>query len=192
MNGSYPQDDNKGKAGLGLVLFLCRALACSVEVFLHDPRTFGRRYQGLQAGAALLLMLFFPAFWEGHDPEPLFLYLCAFVGICLCIRVAGWRRRGSEQHSFYSGTPLLLGVVGRHLGEVKTKAAIEPLVVWGVGSMVQSHNEPFGVYLELAAVGLLISVNAALYMERRRALDMHDAFVEQRSMTERFRKMRGE
>jgi hypothetical protein len=192
MNSERAQSSGQSRAGLGWCLFWCRALSASVEVFLHQPRSFGERYLGLQAGAAMLLLLLYPAFWQGHDIEPLFVFLGAFVVMCACVgaRVSERRRNGGPQpHTFYAGRPHLMRLAGR-IDEAKVKSVIEPVLVLVVGGLIKNVNEPLGSYLLFAGVGLLISVNAMLAYERKRALDMHDAFMDQRNIAERFRDMR--
>ena len=85
---------------IGLVAFAAQTFAVSVEVFLRKPSTFGERYLGLQAGAALPLMFFWPAFCEPYqDPAPMFLFTALYVVACMIVRVktASRRLRGGPQ-----------------------------------------------------------------------------------------------
>lgn len=182
------------KASIGWLLFFCRALAASVEVFLHRTGTFGERYLGPQVGIALLFLLFYPVFWQGHNIEPVMLFLGVFLGMCVVIRARTQRRRargGPQPHTLYGGYPRLARIAGK-IGEPTIKSKLEPLLVWLTGLLVSEINRPLGAYLMLAAFGLAISVHAVLSLERKRALDMHDALIDQRGVTERFRHTRGE
>lgn len=194
MNDSRSQQPSGGMGPLGWILFIARALSASVEVFLHRVDSFGERYMGLQAGAAFLLIFFFPIFCEGHDPTALLYFLGAYFFMCICVKARIQKRRrlgGSQPHSYYSGYPLLLRSRGaRH--ELRVKAILEPLLVWMAGAAFMTFSVPLGSYLLIAGVGLAISVNASIAAERKRALDLHDAFMEQRGIAERFREFRGD
>lgn len=182
------------KASIGWLLFACRALAATVEVFLHRAETFGERYLGPQVGIALLVLFFFPAFWQGHDPDPVMWFLAAFLAACVVIRVRTQKRRsrgGPQPHTLYSGVPHLSRIAGK-MDERTVKSKLEPVLVWLTGFIVAELNRPLGAYLMLAAFGLLIATHAALALERKRALDVHDAFIDQRGVAERFRNLRGD
>src|SRR5258705_6583095 len=112
MQNKQQQGNEQGRGGAGVVLLVMRALACSVEVFLHKSSTFGERYLGAQAAVALVIMFIFPAFVPGQDPAPLWYFACAFLLACAAIRTGVVRRqkRGDlGPHSFYTGTPLPFG-----------------------------------------------------------------------------------
>lgn len=180
---------------LGGIAFVARAFAVSIEVFLHRADSFGERYLGLQAGAALLLIFFWPVFCERHhDPTPMLCFAGMFVLSCMLVRVRTFlrRRRGGPQpHTRYSGTPELVHRFKR-LDEVKVKQTVEPFMTFAIGGVVLNFSPPLGGYLMIASAGLLISNGLAAEYERRRVSDMHDAYLEQRGVAERFRDMRGE
>lgn len=189
-----PAPDNRalGHTGIGCWMLLCRALAVSVEVFLHRPQSFGDRYLGLQVGVALVLMFLFPAFWEGHDPRPLHTFLALFFVMCLVARIASLARRvrgGLGEHSHYTGIPWLMRAFPR-LRENTIKGIVEPVLVWIAGGMAAEINAPLGTYLLWAGTGLFISVQSAVMAERRRVVDMHDAYLEQRRVVEHWRSRR--
>jgi len=177
---------------LNALLLVSRSLAVTVEVFLHRSSTFGARYLGVQAALGMLLVFFFPVFWPGEDAAPMLCFFAAFVVMCAAVRIATVRRRlrgEPEPHSYYSGTPLLLRQTSR-VSERSFKGVVEPAIVWLAGFMVMEWSEPLGSYLVCAGVALVISVGAAVAHERVRALDMNDAFIEQRQVSDRWRGMR--
>ncbi|TWT44392.1 MraY-like glycosyltransferase [Phycisphaerae bacterium RAS1] len=180
---------------LGGIAFVARAFAVSVEVFLHRADSFGERYLGLQAGASLLLIFFWPVLCEPHhDPTPMICFAGLFVLSCMLVRVRVFlrRRRGGPQpHTRYSGTPDLVHRFKR-LDEVKVKQTVEPFMTFAIGAVILNFSPPLGGYLMIASAGLLISNGLAAEYERRRVSDMHDAYLEQRGVAERFRDMRGE
>ncbi|TWT45295.1 hypothetical protein RAS1_17170 [Phycisphaerae bacterium RAS1] len=180
---------------IGLISFVARAFAVSVEVFLHRADSFGERYLGLQAGAALLLIFFWPVFCEPHhDATPMIYFAGLFVLSCMLVRIRVFvrRRRGGPQpHARYSGTPELLHRFKR-LDEVKVKQTVEPFLTFAIGAVMLNFSPPLGGYLMIASAGLLISNGQVAEYERRRVSDMHDAYLEQRGVAERFRDMRGE
>ena len=188
------QDNRNGlRNGVGYVVFAARSLAVSVEVFLHRPDSFGERYLGLQAGAAMLAIFFWPVLCErGHDPGPLLIFLLTYVAMCATVksRLAIRRKRNLAQpHSRYTGTPRLMRFMGR-MDEAKVKCMVEPLFTFVVGCVVLSVSPPLGGYLMCAALGLSISNNLAERFERERATDMNDAYLDQRRSVERFRDLR--
>ncbi|MBE7508552.1 MAG: hypothetical protein HS101_20030 [Planctomycetia bacterium] len=180
---------------LGGVAFVARAFEASVVVFLHEPGSFGERYLGLQAGVALLLIFFWPVLCEPHhDATPMLIYAGAYCLACVVIRARLQlrRKRGLPQpHTRYSGSPGLLRRF-RRMDEVKAKQIVEPFLTFAVGAVMLNFSPPLGGYLMIASAGLMISNGLAAEYERRRVSDMHDAYLEQRGVAERFRDMRGE
>ncbi len=194
MYENQQQDNRNGfRNFVGAVVFVARSMAVTVEVFLHKTDSFGERYLGLQAGASLLAIFFWPAFCEPwHDPEPVLMFLLAYVAMCAAVRarLAIRRKRNLPQpHSRYTGTPRLMRFTGR-MNEVKVKCMVEPLFTFAVGGVVLSVSPPLGGYLMVASLGLLISTNLTEGYERERARNMHDAYLEQRRVVDRFRDLR--
>lgn len=171
------------------VHFFPRALAMSVELFLHRGSSFGERYLGAQGLVAAAIMFFFPVFWPESDPTPLMWLLIAYLALWVLAkgRIAARRARGEgAEHSYYTGRPHLMGL-SRGRGEVRIKSSVEPALVIVTGIVVLGLNEPLGAYLLVSGVGLGIAVNASLQQERMRALDMQDALMEQRRIAEQWR-----
>jgi hypothetical protein len=191
------QGGRSAKDHLNTALFVARALAVSVEVFLHDPTTFGARYLGPQVLVTLLVMLCFPALWPGADPEPMRWFLGLFLVLCGAAQaaIASRRRRGKpDPHSYYNGVPLLLKLPRPRWSKVTeedVKGYQEPAVVGLVGVLLIEANRPLSVYLMLAAVAMFLMERVAQRVTRNRLLDLQDAQLEQRSLVERFRKQRG-
>lgn len=180
---------------LGILSWVCGAFAVSVEVFLHRPGTFGDRYLRGQAALAAVIILLWPALCNpSHDAEPMLIFFLLYLMFLFGIRARiGLRRRRNEPppHSYYTGTPRLMRLVGR-TPETKVKGGLEPLIVCMIGVLMLGVSPPLGGYLMMASAGLAISVGVAVEHERRRTLDLHDSFLEQRGIAERFREMRGE
>ncbi|MBX3387268.1 MAG: hypothetical protein KF768_11915 [Phycisphaeraceae bacterium] len=183
------------RVSVTVIAFACRALALSVEVFLHRVDSFGERYIGLQSALACLIMLLFPAFCEpGNDPEFMYIYLAWYLFMTLCIRARIQIRRsagGAQPHSYYTGRPLLMGVL-RRTSEHTIKTLVEPVLVFLVGTFVIAFNAPLGAYLMLASAGLLVTTKLTADHEQRRSVDMNDAYIDQRNAAERFRSRRGD
>jgi len=183
------------RKALMVLTLVARMFEAPVVVFLHRPDSFGERYLGLQSGAALLLLFFWPAFCEPfHDPTPMFIYAGLYVIACMRIRLktfARQRRGGPQPHSRYNGTPDL-GRWFRRMEEVKVKCKVEPVLVFVLGALAGIFNGPLAGFLMLASLGLLISSGFAAGYEQRRVTDMNDAYLEQRNVADGFRDMRGE
>lgn len=174
--------------GSGIILLIARALACSVEVFLHKSSTFGERYLGAQAAIAALIIFIFPVLAPAHDPTPLLCFLGAFLVMCAAARggALARRKRGDlGPHSFYTGTPRLMG----RSGEKFVKGCVEPMAVWVTSAVVSDSSPLLAGYLAAAGLGLLVSVQLTVAAERKRLLDMHDAYMEQRRTAEDWRAM---
>lgn len=176
---------------------ILRALATSVEVFLHRPGTLGERYfEGLHIGVAMLIIAIWPAFCRPiHDFEWVYMFLGWFVAFCIAhkarinIRV---KQGGPQPHSRYTGRPWVMSIF-RRMSEATAKCVVEPVLTALIGAVIaQLISPPVGGYLMVAALGLFISNNLPNRLERRRALDMHDAFMDQQNVVDRFRNMRGQ
>lgn len=190
---SGTQDGPVTNEGLfNAALFVCRAYATSLEVFLH--RGLGSQYLGLQAAAVLILVPLFGCAWEGHDLTVLLLFIPAYLVMCIIARIDMFRRwrRGEYCHTQYSGWPRLMTAKAT-MTELACKQYVEPLLVFALGYCVlQMGERPFGGYLMFSAVCLAISTNIDVVVDRMRAAKMNDAVIEQELVAERFRKMRGE
>jgi hypothetical protein len=184
--------DPSGTNGVAKIFFVCRALAVSIEVFLHRAGSFGERYVGTQSSIALVLIGFFPVFWPTEDPRPILWFDAAFFLRCMMIRTCTIVRRirgRTQPHSYYSGWPWMLGARSR-VPESRVKGFLEPLIVAVAGLLLQPWNQPLGTYLVIAAVALCISVQASVSQDRSRALDLNDAMADQRRIAEQWRGMR--
>jgi hypothetical protein len=182
------QQGEQGKSDLGYVLLAARALACSLEVFLHRSSTFGERYLGAQAALAALIIFVFPVFGEQQDPTPLWYFLGAYLVMCGAARagiVARWKRGVLGPHSFYTGRPRLMG----RLSEKTVKGVVEPIVVWLTSAVIAEDWPLLASYLAVAGCGLLVSVQLTFAADRKRMLDLHDAYMEQRRNAEDWRAM---
>lgn len=185
---------SQSRAFLGWMVFIAGAMSASVEVFLHKPATIGERYLGIQAAAVLLIVPFCTLFWPEHDVTPLYLFLIAYLGMCLVIRIRGLlarRRGGPRVHTYYSGYPRAMRLFGR-MSERTVKLAIEPVIVLVIGALTLSVSEPLGAFLLVAGLALSLTVNLSVGYEHRRVLDMHDAAIDQKDIVDEFRDMRGE
>lgn len=179
---------------LGWLHFLCRSLAAMVEVFLHRPATFGQRYLGLQAAAAVLVGFFSTAFFRGGDIRPVLVFVALYLVMCGVVRfavAARTRGGGPRGHSMYGGTPWAMRFAGG-LSEETVKRIVEPMLVLVGGALTLALNEPLGTLLMLAAFGLFASVNLSAGFDRTRALDLHDALLDQQRVGEHLNDMRGQ
>lgn len=196
MNMNQQQSPSHGeqfRSMVGWLTFICGALAVSVEVFLHRSRTIGERYLGLKATAVIAIVPLYSLFWQGHDVMPLMRFLGMFLFMCFITRVGQLQQRqrgGPQVHTRYTGYPRICSVF-RQLSERTAKMMVEPMLVFLVGVFVIPESEPLGGYLMLASVGLLISVHMSVGYDRVRALDLHDAALDQRGIATQFRDLRG-
>lgn len=189
MNDANGRGSPRGdRLNFSQLMFLPRAIAFSVEVFLHTR--IGERYADVQAAAALVIIPMSTLFWPGRDPRPTLCFLALYVLMCVRNRVEGLLARGRSPstHSRYTGYPRLLRHFPKH-DEAGFKLRVEPLLVFVFGSAVAALDEPLGVYLMVAAGCLLVSALASGAVERQMLLDLNDLVIEQRQRAERFRAM---
>src|SRR6185295_17133154 len=134
---------------LGVLHFACRSLAATAEVFLHKSRSFGERYLGLQAAAAVLVIFFSTAFWRGENFAPVLLFLLAYLVACGLARfgvMARVQADGVQVHTFYTGTPRIMRWMGR-MSEETVKRIVEPMLVFTIGVLTLPASEPLGTFL---------------------------------------------
>ena len=183
------EQSKRGPAAFGLVL---RALSVSVEVFMRDSRTFGQRYLGVQAAAAIGVLCIYSLFCDPSEAGWIYGFLCIYVFALAVARGqsnANRRRAGVVPHSYYSGRPLLMRLNG-HLKEGQVKGVLEPIVVWVAGGVIVGSHPALGFYLILAGTAVMLTSQVANAAERKRVLDMHDAYMQQRQTVEEWRDVR--
>jgi hypothetical protein len=192
MQGNNHTGADDRTAGLNVLGFVIDAWATSLQVFLHCR--FGERFFGPQAPAVLVLIPIYMVGWPHDDLRPMLLYLPAYLFMCLVQRLEmGLRRlRGDPPvHSRYNGTPVFMKWFGR-MSEISVKTVMEPLILFIFGVLVRSDNRPFGTYLMIGAICLLVQSYMGVTWMWMRATDMHDSMIEQHELAERFRGMRGD
>ena len=188
MYQSQQAGSERGGIAGALPLLIIRALACSLEVFLHKSASFGERYLGAQAAAAVVIMFFSPVFAPRQNPTDLWCFLAVYLVLCGVARTAIFarRRRGElGPHSYYTGSPRAFG----RLSERTVKGVIEPAMAWGASMLLTEASPLLAGYLGVAGFALLIKVQLSLAAERRQVIDMHDAYMEQRRTAEEWRAM---
>ncbi|MBX3395547.1 MAG: hypothetical protein KF841_09285 [Phycisphaerae bacterium] len=190
--GLMPNHRNELRSKFGIIQFLASAVAAPIELFIHRLGSFGERYFGFQFVAAAGFMVFWPVLCSPHhDPRPTLAFCFASVFMYLCARsrtVKRIRKGGPQPHTRYSGEPWLKFVF-RRMNETKIKFFVEPVLVFIGGALVMSLSPPLGGFFIVSGLGMFIANSTSERFERRRALDMHDALVEQRSVVERFREL---
>lgn len=192
---NQPQQQNSpietGRAAMYLLVFLCQAMALSVEVFLH--KQLGRRAIGLRGFAAFFMIPFWTAFWPEEDARPLLLFWWAFIGMCLWSRTVSIIRenRRHYDHSRYTGWPRLKLLLPR-CGEFAFKRYVEPGIVFFTGALLLGLSQPLGSYLMAAAFGLMASVAVNEAVEEAEAREIHDAMIRQSQLNDRVRRRRGD
>jgi hypothetical protein len=194
MYGDEPQPslrDQMNSMNTWLML-ISRSTALPAEVILRHG--FGRDYFGLQSGIALLILLFWcPLLFPEHDPRPMLGFLALFVCLCGYANVSGAirRRRGYVCHSRYSGTPRLMCIF-RSWNEVTVKKWVETYVTVFGGVALLGWSPPLGLFLMVSGMALGNSIVTDVADERRRAQDIYDAYLEQQTINQQFRHMRGD
>jgi hypothetical protein len=177
---------------VGVMTFVTRTLAVTVEVFLRRSDSFGERYFGLQAAAGTVCILIWPAFWEGHSADPMIVFLLLYWLALLGARIrtkSRIRRGGPQPHTLYNGTPTLVKVWKRS-SEHRIKTVIEPVYMACFALCAATFSLPLAAYLALAGMCAAASTGMSGALQHRRAMNLHDAFVEQTGTAGTFRRMR--
>jgi hypothetical protein len=171
--------------------------AIPTEVLLH--KGFGRRYLGVSGFLALfqmgLAILLFAYFHEStldplYDAKPLLAYFGLYVVAYFFTIYATIKRhwRGQIEHTRYNGWPRFLPQrLGRF--ERSFKIVIEPNAVFLVGLDLAHWNWPLGLYLMFNAFCMFWSNIISIRFERRRAMDLQDAVLEQQASAQALRSL---
>ena len=164
---------------LALLSLISGCFAISVVPFTR--KEFGERYLGwlnLFFGYTVVANFFFLGNMIGmltrHGGSRLMgLFWLAFIAMSLYRRreITVKNNAGIEWHSMYIGTSLL----PLPLAPEKIHKFVEPGLVFVVGYFLSGQ---VGLWLILAAVGLLVNNHIVYYNERRCILDMRDARIE--------------
>ena len=96
--------------------------------------------------------------------------------------------RGEYVHSRYNGWPRLASVF-KEMPERRIKGLVEPAIIILVGVVIFDISESLGTYLVFAGVALALSTEHINAIERHKVGQMHDAWIEQQILMERFREM---
>lgn len=184
--GWTPVEDARNAASF--FAFASRVLSAPVEVFLRTG--FGSRYFGLPSLVAVFAIPLWMLFWPGESGSGIMLFWSLYLLMQLRAWVESARMvaRGEIVHTRYNGWPRLARCFRRH-GEREIKGAAEPLVVFGIGIGLLPLSLPLGSYLMTASVALAVNHGLMEAVERARALEINDALIEQRSLSEKFRGM---
>lgn len=184
--GWTPVQDAQNAASL--LVLLAQALAAPVEPILRSR--FGSRYFGLPSLLGFLAVPMWMLAWPGEDPGPLLTFWALAIAMQLVARVQAFRMmvRGDIVHSRFNGYPRLARVLKR-TPQHRINAAVEPWLVMGVGVLLLAVSEPLGSFLMASGASLAIVAGVIEAAQRRRALSMHDAWLEQQELAERFREI---
>ncbi|MBL8696202.1 MAG: hypothetical protein JNJ88_19055 [Planctomycetes bacterium] len=134
-------------------------------------------------------MLFLPALASEPDPGPMWSFLTLFLVACAIARASSFAKRlrhGDSEHSYYTGRPAFAGLL-RRIGEERVKGVIEPIIAMLAGTVMLEFNSTLGGYWLAAGLALAITVQMQLFRDRRRAMDMRDAYFDQQRVARRWR-----
>jgi hypothetical protein len=174
----------KAEWALGLLSLLSSCFAVSVVAFIR--KDMGERYFGwlnlffgytVVANFTFLGSLFFRA------PSQLMTsFWVAFIAASLYHRwkIAKRNDAGQEWHSMYMGTSLL----PLPFSTETIFKFIEPAVVFAAGHFLWDISPQVGLWLTLAAAGLFVNNHIVYYNERQAILDMRDAQIESRFLSD--------
>lgn len=162
------------------------AFAYLLEAIMH--KNMGLRYVDACAPFALLILIFYPIFWPGHDLRAYTVFAGLFLIAHIGQRVRAWRRRinGDLCHSYYSGEARL-GRYFPRMSERTLKRHVEPILMLVVGGVALHFDRPLGTLLTVSAFAMIITNEQQVRRERERVYAMHDAVLENQMAADRFR-----
>lgn len=158
--------------------------ACSIEVFLRRPGSFGERYIDwlrLWFAYGVVWLFAFPiaGIAAGGLSLIFFVIYVAFVVLSVLHKFIRWRkyRKGERWHSMSSGISWLAFLPFPY---VVIYLFIEPAVAFGVGLLFYFFvgEKTVGVWLCVSAIFLFIKNMSEFYAERGQILDMIDSAIE--------------
>lgn len=176
------------KQAIAMFVFAAQALAAPVEPFLRTR--FGSKYFGMPSLVGMFAVPMWMLFWPGESSTPLMVFWCLYLVMQLRARLESVRMvaRGDFVHTRYNGFPRLAKFFTKS-SERTIKAGLEPVAVIFTGVMLLPLSEPLGSYLMLAGISLALSHSVMEAVERARALELHDSFIEEQQLSEDFRAM---
>ena len=129
-------------------------------------------------------------FWPEENPEGLWYFWLLYLLMQLRARIESARMiaRGEYVHTHYNGWPRVARFFPK-MNELKIKGSMEPVITIVIGAALLSVSVPLGSYLIFAGLSLGVTHGVIQSVDRARALDMNDAFIEQQQSAERFRAM---
>jgi hypothetical protein len=110
------------------------------------------------------------------------LFWLAFIVMSIYRRVEISRKNnaGIAWHSMYAGTSLL----PLPFSQEKIHKFFEPVLVFTAGHLLWSISGQVGLWLTIAAIALFINNHIIFYNERRAMLDMRDAQIEAKYLSD--------
>ncbi|MCA9281081.1 MAG: hypothetical protein H6812_10675 [Phycisphaeraceae bacterium] len=184
--GWTPVEDARNAAAL--LMFAAQVLSAPVEPFLRTR--FGVKYFGMPSFFAFLCIPVWMLLWPEKSPAGIVIFWGLFVLMQLRARIESARMmmRGDIVHTRYNGRPRLAAIL-RRTPEHKIKCDIEPWVVIIAGGLLMAVSPPLGSYLMLSGFCLAICGGVAESVDRARVMQLHDAWLEQQALADRFREM---
>jgi hypothetical protein len=169
---------------LGLLSLISSCFAVSVVPFIR--KDMGERYFGwlnlffgytVVANFTFLLSIFF-----GGPSQLMTLFWLAFIAASLYQRyqIARKNAAGVEWHSMYMGTSLL----PLPLSQEKIFKFVEPACIYLAGHVLSPFSSQVGWWLTFASAGLFVNNHIAFFNERQAILDMRDAAIEAKFLSD--------
>lgn len=176
------------KAAANFLMLAAQSLAAPLEPFLRHR--FGPRYFGVPSTIGLFIIPMWMLLWPDEDPRPIMGFWLLFILVQLIARIecVGLAARGHLIHTRYNGHPRLAAIF-RKVPERTLKSTHEPWLAIFAGVLALTFSAPLGSYLIAAGVCLAVCASVGEAVDRARALQLHDAWIEQQILAERFREM---
>lgn len=183
-----PQQPSVSPLRLASNLIFLPVIIWSMSLELVLRKDFGRRYiDWWLLPAALWPAIFALLFVEHADPRwgSWAFWLTIGLGVIHKSSAFGRDRTGNRLHSQYDGYPHLCAVFG--VDEAKCKQKWETLFCCAVAFCLLMVNESLSLFVVGGSVAMRAKRAFIEHVQNERVADLHDAYVEQQNLAERFR-----
>jgi len=177
------QQGNSFRNGINVFYLLISGLATAFAVFFR--RSFGGEAIGINAVAAIVIMLFFMMAYP--QSGGLSLFFCLWWGALVLQRLGHFYRRlrGIGLHSQFDGITwleTLMPFIGSSLGRL-----FEVAFCLFIGTQIGARDAGLSQFFICGGIGLLLKFFADRHIDYMQVRQLNDATIEQQAMVARWR-----
>ncbi len=172
------------RSGVNIFWHLVSGYATAIVPFIR--KDFGTAFFGLNALAAVFVMLVFGAV-ENADDMLIYFFVWALFVLAHRLDASRNYRKGRIIHSQYVGDSWLASKLVSKARRKTVQMLIEPAICLIAGVLICPHSPGIGKFLILGAFAVLIFNGSQRVVMEDRVRKMHDAHIEQQATARMFR-----